>query len=74
METKNAGSENQFSFALLLAHVAITTLRENLETMGFSGLDTLGLLKSGYAAKSGCGVSPQTVLEASRHQSSYPRS
>jgi hypothetical protein len=56
--------------ALLLAHAAITTLREKLETMGFTGLDTLGLLKNGFAAKNGCGVSPQTVLEASRHQSS----
>jgi hypothetical protein len=29
-----------------LSHAAITTLREKLETMGYSGLDTLGLLKS----------------------------
>jgi RNA polymerase sigma factor (sigma-70 family) len=46
-----------------LAGAAIATLRENLESMGFQGLDTLGLLKSG------CGVSPQAVLEASRRQS-----
>jgi len=32
--------------------------------MGFSGVDTLGFLKSA------CGVSPQTELETSRHQSS----
>jgi len=56
-----------------LAHAAITTLREKLESMGFSGLDTLGLLKSGYAAKGGCGVSPQAVLGVSRHQSSSPQ-
>ncbi len=30
-----------------LAHAAITTLREKLATMGFQGIDTLGLLKSG---------------------------
>ncbi len=30
-----------------LAHAAIATLREKLEAMGFHGLDTLGLLKSG---------------------------
>lgn len=41
-----------------LAGAAITTLREKLEAMGFQGLDTLGLLKSG------CGVSPQAVAEA----------
>ena len=35
-----------------LAGAAIGTLRENLEAMGFQGLDTMGLLKSG------CGVSP----------------
>ena len=29
-----------------LSHAAITTLREKLKTMGYSGLDTLGLLKS----------------------------
>ena len=45
-----------------LAGAAITTLREKLEAMGFQGLDTLGLLKSG------CGVSPQAVLEVSRRQ------
>ncbi len=39
-----------------LAGAAITTLRENLASMGFQGIDTLGLLKSG------CGVSPQSVL------------
>ena len=39
-----------------LAGAAITTLREKLETMGFQGLDTIGLLKSG------CGVSPQFVV------------
>ena len=50
-----------------LAGAAIATLRENLEAMGFQGLDTLGLLKSG------CGVSPQSVLEASRLQSSPPQ-
>ena len=37
----------------------------------FHGLDTHDL-QSGYAAKSGCGVSPQAVLGASRHQSSSP--
>jgi len=31
------------------------------------------VLQSGYAAKSGCGVSPQVVLGASRHQSSSPQ-
>jgi len=45
-----------------LAGAAIATLREKLEAMGFQGLDTLGLLKSG------CGVSPQAVLDASRFQ------
>ncbi len=50
-----------------LAGAAIATLREKLEAMGFQGLDTLGLLKSG------CGVSPQSVLEASRLQSSPPQ-
>jgi RNA polymerase sigma factor (sigma-70 family) len=50
-----------------LAGAAITTLREKLEAMGFQGLDTLGLLKSG------CGVSPKSVLEASRLQSSPPQ-
>ena len=35
-----------------LAGAAITTLREKLESMGFEGIDTLGLLKSS------CGVSP----------------
>ena len=45
-----------------LAGAAIATLREKLEAMGFQGLDTLGLLKSG------CGVSPQAVLEVSRRQ------
>ena len=50
-----------------LAGAAIATLREKLEAMGFQGLDTLGLLKSG------CGVSPQAVLEASRFQSSPPQ-
>lgn len=29
-----------------LPHAAIATLREKLDTMGYSGLDTLGLLKS----------------------------
>ena len=47
-----------------LAHAAIATLREKLESMGFSGIDTLGFLKSS------CGVSPQAVLEASRRESS----
>ena len=47
-----------------LAGAAIATLREKLEAMGFQGLDTLGLLKSG------CCVSPQAVLDASRFQSS----
>jgi RNA polymerase sigma factor (sigma-70 family) len=50
-----------------LAGAAIATLREKLEAMGFQGLDTLGLLKSG------CGVSPQAVLDASRFQSSPPQ-
>ena len=50
-----------------LAGAAIATLREKLEAMGFQGLDTLGLLKSG------CGVSPQAVLEVSRRQSSPPQ-
>ena len=50
-----------------LAGAAIATLRENLEAMGFQGLDTLGFLKSG------CGVSPQAVLDASRFQSSPPQ-
>lgn len=40
--------------------------------MGFPALNTFGLLKSGYAAKSGCGVSPQNVLGAFRHQSFLP--
>jgi RNA polymerase sigma factor (sigma-70 family) len=39
-----------------LAGAAIATLREKLEAMGFQGLDTLGLLKSG------CGVSPNPVI------------
>ena len=47
-----------------LAHAAIAALRERLESMGFSGVDTLGFLKSS------CGVPPQAVLEASRRQSS----
>ena len=47
-----------------LAGAAIATLHEKLESMGLQGLDTLGLLKSG------CGVSPQAVLDASRFQSS----
>jgi RNA polymerase sigma factor (sigma-70 family) len=50
-----------------LAHAAITTLREKLAAMGFQGIDTLGLLKSG------CGVSPQTVAEASRLQPLPPQ-
>jgi RNA polymerase sigma factor (sigma-70 family) len=50
-----------------LAGAAIATLREKLEAMGFQGLDTLGLLKSG------CGVSPQTVAEASRLQPDSPQ-
>ena len=50
-----------------LAGAAIATLREKLEAMGFQGLYTLGLLKSG------CGVSPQSVLVASRLQSSPPQ-
>ena len=29
------------------AYAAITTLRERVESMGFPGVDTLGLLKSG---------------------------
>jgi RNA polymerase sigma factor (sigma-70 family) len=49
-----------------LAHAAIATLREKLAAMGFSGLDTLGFLKSG------CGVPPQSALEASRFQPSPP--
>ena len=47
-----------------LAGAAISSLREALAAMGFSGLDTLGLLKS--RSKSGCGVPPQAVQEASR--------
>jgi len=50
-----------------LAGAAITALREKLESMGFQGLDTMGLLKSG------CGVSPQAVQEASRLLSSLPQ-
>lgn len=50
-----------------LAGAAIATLRETLEAMGFQGLDTLGLLKSG------CGVSPQAVAEASRLQPNPPQ-
>jgi RNA polymerase sigma factor (sigma-70 family) len=50
-----------------LAGAAITTLRENLESMGFQGLDTLGLLKSA------CGILPQAVREASRPPSSPPQ-
>ncbi|MCX6879312.1 MAG: hypothetical protein NTW21_36740 [Verrucomicrobia bacterium] len=46
-----------------LSHAAITTLREKLEAMGYSGLDTLGLLKS--SPQGGCGVPPQAVLAAS---------
>ena len=38
-----------------LAGAAIAALREKLESMGFAGVDTLGLLKSS------CGVSPQAV-------------
>lgn len=49
-----------------LAHAAIATLREKLESMGFFGIDTLGFLKSG------CGVSPQAVLEESRRHASPP--
>ncbi len=52
-----------------LAGAAITALREKLESMGFAGIDTLGLLQSGCGA-SGCGVSPQAVQEASRLPSS----
>ena len=48
-----------------LAGAAITSLRERLEAMGFHGLDTLGLLKSG------CGVPQQAVLEASRLHDSH---
>jgi len=50
-----------------IAHAAIASLREKLEAMGFHGLDTLGLLKSG------CGVPPQAVPEASRLHSSPPQ-
>jgi len=50
-----------------LAGAAIATLREKLEAMGFQGLDTLGLLKSG------CGISPQAVAEASRPQPNLPQ-
>ncbi|MCX6880664.1 MAG: sigma-70 family RNA polymerase sigma factor [Verrucomicrobia bacterium] len=50
-----------------LSHAAITTLREKLAAMGYSGLDTLGLLKS--SPQGGCGVPPQAVLAASRRQS-----
>ncbi len=50
-----------------LAGAAIAALREKLESMGFAGVDTLGLLKSG------CGVSPQAVQEASRLPSSTPQ-
>jgi DNA-directed RNA polymerase specialized sigma24 family protein len=39
-----------------LAGAAVAALRDRLEAMGFQGLDTLGLLKSG------CGVSPQSVV------------
>jgi RNA polymerase sigma factor (sigma-70 family) len=39
-----------------LAGAAVAALRDRLESMGFQGLDTLGLLKSG------CGVSPQSVV------------
>jgi hypothetical protein len=35
--------------------------------MGFQGIDTVGLLKSG------CGVSPQGVLDESRFQPSSPQ-
>lgn len=49
-----------------IANAAIADLRESLARMGFSGLDTLGLLKSG------CGVPPQAVREASRLPSSSP--
>lgn len=49
-----------------LAGAAIATLRENLESMGFQGLDSLGLLKSGF------GISPQAVQEVSRLPSSPP--
>lgn len=50
-----------------LAGAAIATLREKLEAMGFQGIDTVGLLKSG------CGVSPQGVLDESRFQPSSPQ-
>lgn len=46
-----------------LAHAAFSSLREQLASMGYHGVDTVGLLKSG------CGVSPQAVLEESRLQS-----
>ena len=39
-----------------LAGAAIASLRDALADMGYSGLDTLGLLQSGCV--SGCGVSP----------------
>jgi len=44
-----------------LSHAAITTLREKLETMGFNGLDTLGLLKS-----ASCGI-PEGHGRLARH-------
>ncbi|MCX6879190.1 MAG: hypothetical protein NTW21_36110 [Verrucomicrobia bacterium] len=53
-----------------LSHAAITTLREKLAAMGYSGLDTLGLLKS--SPQGGCGVPPQAVVAASRRQSPPP--
>lgn len=50
-----------------LAHAAIADLRVALAVMGFSGLDTLGLLISG------CGIPPQAVREASCLPSSSPQ-
>jgi len=47
-----------------LAGACITTLRENLESMGFRGIDTLGLLKSC------CGILPQAARGESRLPSS----
>jgi RNA polymerase sigma factor (sigma-70 family) len=50
-----------------LAGAAISTLREKLSTMGLHGIDTIGLLKSG------CGVPPQAVREASRLPDASPQ-
>lgn len=55
-----------------LAGAAISSLREALAAMGFSSLDTLGLLKS--HSKSGSDVPPQAVQKVSHLRISSPSS